>query len=67
MKDKVLGYLGPQGTYSEVAAEKLCPEIKKVDYPSFFTLFSALVSGEVDGIVVPIENTLNGADAEPRM
>lgn len=61
MKDKVLGYLGPQGTYSEVAAEKLCPEIKKVDYPSFFTLFSALISGEVDGIVVPIENTLNGA------
>lgn len=61
MKDKVIGYLGPQGTYSEVAAEKLCPGATRIAYPSFFTLFSALVSGGVDEIVVPIENTLNGA------
>ncbi len=61
MKDKIIGYLGPQGTYSEVAAERLCAGAKKVAYPSFFTLFSALVSGGVDEIAVPIENTLNGA------
>ena len=61
MKEKIIGYLGPQGTYSEVAAEKLCRGAKKVAYPSFFTLFSALVSGDVDEIAVPIENTLNGA------
>ncbi|MDE6850836.1 MAG: ACT domain-containing protein [Clostridia bacterium] len=61
MNNKVIGYLGPQGTYSEVAAEKLCSGAEKIAYPSFYTLFSALVSGEVDGIAVPIENTLNGA------
>lgn len=61
MKENVTGYLGPQGTYSEIAAGKLSANSEKRAYPSFFTLFSALVSGEVDNIVVPIENTLNGA------
>ncbi|MCM1438176.1 MAG: ACT domain-containing protein [Roseburia sp.] len=61
MENAVIGYLGPQGTYSEIAAESLCAGAKKVAYPSFFTLFSALVSGETDFIAVPIENTLNGA------
>lgn len=61
MKKEIAGYLGPAGTYSEIAAGKLCPKAEKVAYPSFFTLFSALKSGEVGGIVIPIENTLNGA------
>lgn len=61
MDGKVIGYLGPQGTYSEIAAERLCAGAKKVAYPSFFTLFSSLERGETDAIAIPIENTLNGA------
>ena len=61
MKREVTGYLGPAGTYSEIAAERLCGDSQKVAYPSFFTLFCALVKGEADRIVIPIENTLNGA------
>ncbi|MCM1546213.1 MAG: ACT domain-containing protein [Clostridiales bacterium] len=56
-----IGYLGPKGTYSEIAADRLCGGMKKVAYPSFFTLFSALEKCEADAVVIPIENTLNGA------
>lgn len=61
MNKEIVGYLGPAGTYSEIAAEKLCSDMKKVAYPSFFTLFAALEKGDVASIVIPIENTLNGA------
>lgn len=61
MNGNVTGYLGPSGTYSEIAANKLCGGAEKRTYPSFFTLFSALKCGEVDAVVIPIENTLNGA------
>lgn len=61
MNEDKIGYLGPEGTYSEIAAKTLCSDKKRVAYPSFFTLFSALENGKVDAIVIPIENTLNGA------
>lgn len=55
------GYLGPEGTNSEIAARKLCPDGELIPYPSFTALFSALESGDLSQIVIPIENTLNGA------
>lgn len=58
---KKTGYLGPEGTYSALAANKLCAGARLIPYISFFTLFGALKSGELDNIVLPIENTLNGA------
>lgn len=61
MNEGKIGYLGPEGTYSELAANNLSGDEIKVAYPSFFTLFSALEKGEVEAIVIPIENTLNGA------
>lgn len=61
MKGSKIGYLGPEGTYSSIGARELCPEGELVQYPTFFTLFSALKCGAVDGIVLPIENSLNGA------
>ncbi len=61
MNEGIIGYLGPEGTYSEIAAKCLGGNAKKVAYPSFFTLFSALKKCEVNAIVIPIENTLNGA------
>lgn len=56
-----IGYLGPDGTYSSIGAKALCPQGDFTPYPSFFTLFGALQRGETDGIVLPIENSLNGA------
>lgn len=55
-----IGYLGPSGSYSMLAAEKLRPDYKKVAYPSFRLLAEALINGETDVIVLPVENSLNG-------
>lgn len=60
-----LGYLGPPGTFSELAASQwaasqttapsLSPE------QSFFLLFDQLHSRQLDTIIVPIENSIEGA------
>ena len=55
-----IGYLGPYGSYSSIAAEKMRPKAELSAYQSFPQLFSSLVSSETDAIVIPIENTLNG-------
>lgn len=56
-----LGYLGPIGTYSHLAAQALGKTCVQIAYPSFPALTAALTEEEVDGIVLPVENTLNGA------
>lgn len=55
-----IGYLGPEGSYSSIAAEQLRPSAKRIAYPNFRLVMQALVSGECDGVVAPIENSLNG-------
>ena len=61
MNGSKIGFLGPDGTYSSIGARALCPSGELIAYPTFFTLFKALETGEVEGIVLPIENSLNGA------
>ena len=56
----VTGYLGPEGSYSCLAAKKMTPEGVLKAYDSFPLVFRALTCGEVDCIVIPIENSLNG-------
>ncbi|MGN1060732.1 MAG: prephenate dehydratase [Candidatus Coproplasma sp.] len=58
---KKLGYLGPKGTYSHLAAQCLGADCNQIAYPSFPSLTAALTCGELDSIVLPVENTLNGA------
>lgn len=55
-----VGYLGPSGSYSMLAAEKLCPGYEKVARPSFRMLVNSLLNGESEVIVLPVENSLNG-------
>lgn len=55
-----IGYLGPVGSYSGLAAEKAFPEAELLPYQSFQSVFQSLKSFETDGIAIPIENSLNG-------
>lgn len=55
-----VAFLGPEGSYSHLAAKKMTPDGVLSAYDSFPLVFRALVSGEVDCIVIPIENSLNG-------
>lgn len=55
-----IGYLGPEGSYTSLAAEKLCPNDERRAYANFRLVMNAVVTGECDGVVAPIENSLNG-------
>ena len=57
-----LGYLGPQGTYSERAAYAYAAgECELIPYLSIARVLEAVLRGEVDKGVVPVENSLEGA------
>lgn len=53
-----IGYLGPEGSYSQLAAERFGGQ--PVPYPTFYALVNALQADGVDAVVLPIENSLNG-------
>ncbi len=57
---EVIGYLGPEGSYSYLAARKFRPDAEHKPYPSFRSLMRALMSDECSAVAVPIENSLNG-------
>lgn len=57
--DKV-AYLGPDGSYSRIAAEKFRPQAEYSGYTSFGLVIKALLNGECNLAVLPIENSLNG-------
>lgn len=58
----MLGYLGPEGTFSHQAAiewSKGSEEIK--EYPTIASAILAVKNGDIDHCIVPIENSLNGS------
>ena len=55
-----LGYLGPEGTFSQQAACDYDGAALHVPYPSVAAVMQAAEAGEVDEAVVPIENSLEG-------
>jgi len=54
------GYLGPKGSFSEETALSIWNSSDLVPYPSFFRLFEALNAGEIQKVIVPIENSIEG-------
>lgn len=60
--DKKIGYLGPMGTFCELAVEKyFCQEKYTLKpYSSIQKVFASVHSGEVDLGVVPMENSCEG-------
>ena len=61
-----VGYLGPEGTFSNQAALKMFGESNNELIPlkSFYDLFENLEENNVDLIVVPAENTIEGTVRE---
>lgn len=56
-----VSYLGPDGSYSSLAARALAPEAEHVPCRSFYAAAEMLRNGEADFAVLPVENTLQGA------
>lgn len=62
-KEKVVAYLGPQGTYSEDVAYQINigNRARFTPYASINAAIMAVVNGDCDECVVPIENSLEGS------
>lgn len=56
-----LGVLGPEGTFTAAAAHEWRPSAETVFYEDVISAVEAVVSGEVDEAVVPVENSLEGS------
>ena len=58
----MIGYLGPQGTFSHLAALEYFGENAPIcPYPSIYSLIMAADKGEVERAILPIENTIEGS------
>ena len=56
-----VGYLGPQGTFTEEAARLYAPDAELLPFATIPAVAPAILSGAADEAVVPIENSLQGA------
>ncbi len=56
-----VGYLGPAGSFTEEATIAFKPRAEHVPFPSITAVAQAVEAGEVEGGIVPIENSLEGA------
>lgn len=59
-----IGYLGPAGTNSEVAALRWDGDGEHVSYPTISAVARAIERGEIERGAVPIENSLQGSVTE---
>ncbi|WP_322796758.1 prephenate dehydratase [Tepidiforma sp.] len=59
-----LAYLGPPGTFGELAAITFAPEAELMPFPSHAAVAAAVESGMADLGVVAIENLINGSVQE---
>lgn len=60
----MIGYLGPQNSFTYFAATTFYVKNELVPYNNLHRLFEALENDEVIGIVVPIENSIEGSITE---
>ncbi|PSL45134.1 prephenate dehydratase [Salsuginibacillus halophilus] len=56
-----VGYLGPQGTFTELAVDALFSEVEKQPFTTIHESMDAVASEEVDVALVPLENAIEGS------
>ena len=55
-----VAYSGAQGAFANIVAERIFPDANCVGYSDFKAAYNAVVNGECDCAVLPIENSFNG-------
>lgn len=61
----MLAYLGPQGTFSQQAAQLWAEDGEELaEYPTIASAIRAVDDGRVEHCIVPIENSINGSVTE---
>jgi len=56
-----VGYLGPKATFTNIAVNKMFPNAEKLPYMTIPNCMDAVMKGEVEAALVPVENTLEGS------
>lgn len=56
-----LGILGPEGTFTEAAAKKWRPDAEKIFFDDITGAVEAVIKGDIDEAIVPVENSLEGS------
>ena len=59
-----VGYLGPIGTFSYEACNKVYKKEEKIPFKTITETIDALYKNKVDEVIVPIENSLQGCVTE---
>ena len=55
-----VAYSGVEGAFANIVAEKIFPDAKAIPCENFKNAYDAVVNGECDCAVLPIENSFNG-------
>lgn len=55
-----VAYSGVKGAFASIAAARIFPDAKTVAYGDFKSAYNAVVDGECDCVVLPVENSHNG-------
>ena len=55
-----VAYSGTEGAFAHIATTRLFPTAKKIAYGDFDSAYRAVVDGECDAVVLPVENSYNG-------
>lgn len=60
MEGMKVAYCGTEGAFAHIATCKLFPTARKVAFGDFESAYLAVVNGECDSAVLPVENSYNG-------
>ncbi len=55
-----VAYSGVEGAFANIVAERVFPDATAVPYADFKAAYNAVVNGECDCVMLPIENSHNG-------
>ncbi len=55
-----VAYSGVEGAFANIAAKKIFPDAQAISYSDFKSAYDAVVTGDCDSAVLPIENSYNG-------
>ena len=60
MEGMRVAYCGTEGAFAHIAATRRFPTARKISYATFEEAYTAVVNGDCDAAVLPIENSSNG-------
>ncbi len=60
MEGMKVGYSGVPGAYAYIAAKKMYPDANLISYANFEPAYQAALNGDVDCVVLPLENSYAG-------